>query len=108
MLGLESFCALFVPFPHPLHERVALLQVLIQGDKNQFEVDTARIRRSVGQGMIRVFVSDGTNTTWADIDQLTTSAAIHPAPEPGFGLGVVGGTAALTVAARRIRARKRP
>ncbi len=31
LLGLQSFCALFVPFPHALHEGVALLQVLVQG-----------------------------------------------------------------------------
>ena len=31
LFRLEALRSLFVPFPHPLHERVALLQVLIQG-----------------------------------------------------------------------------
>lgn len=96
-----------VAYSHDGGETWVPLQVFVPGDENRFEVDTTRIRRAVGQGMIRVFVSDGTNTSWAEIDLLSTSAAIHPAPEPGFGLGVAGGIAALTAAGRRARARER-
>jgi hypothetical protein len=96
-----------VAYSHDGGESWVPLQVLIPGDKNRFVVDTARIRRAVGQGMIRVFVSDGTNTSWADIERLTTSAAIHPSPEPGFGLGVAGCAAALAARGRRARARAR-
>jgi hypothetical protein len=46
-------------------------------------VNTTEIQESRGNGIIRVFVSDGLNTAFADVEELTTSAAQYPAPEGG-------------------------
>ena len=45
----------------------------VQGREATF--DSTEIQRSEGKGMIRVFVSDGLNTAFADVAKLTTYAA---------------------------------
>lgn len=45
----------------------------VRGNKATF--DSTEIQMSDGNGLIRVFVSDGTNTAFAQVDKLTTRAA---------------------------------
>ena len=40
-----------------------------------FAFDSRQIQRSRGRGLLRVFVSDGVNTAFADVGRLTTAAA---------------------------------
>lgn len=79
------------------------IAVQLSGETTQFEVNTTEIQQSDQNGVIRVFLSDGLNTVWADVAGLTPEAAIYPTPEPGFGLGLVGGAALLASVGRRAR-----
>jgi hypothetical protein len=45
-----------------------------------FVFDSTEIQASKGRGLIRVFASDGINTTFTDVRDLTTTAASFPAP----------------------------
>jgi hypothetical protein len=45
--------------------------VNIRGDVTSFTFNSRQIRRSAGNGVIRVFVSDGLNTAFADVTGLT-------------------------------------
>ncbi len=82
------------------------IAVQVPGDTRQLEVNTTEIQRSIANGVIRVFVSDGLNTVWADVEDLTPEAAIYPVPEPGFGLGLFGAATVLGMIGRRARARR--
>jgi hypothetical protein len=53
------------------------LAVGISGDTRKITVNTREISKSAGTGLIRVFLSDGLTTTYADITKLTTTAAIY-------------------------------
>ena len=79
------------------------LAVQLPGTTREFEVNTTEIQMAKADGMIRVFLSDGLNTVSADVEDLTTEAAIYETPEPGFGLGLLGCAAALARIARRGR-----
>jgi len=80
------------------------IAVQLNGETSEFEVNTTEIQKSDGNGVIRVFVSDGTNTVWADVGNLIPEAAIYESPEPGFGLGLLGCSAAIAAISRRRRA----
>ncbi|MCI0692305.1 hypothetical protein L0337_09915 [candidate division KSB1 bacterium] len=43
--------------------------------RTSFTFNSTEIPRSQGNGVIRVFVSDGLNTAFADVSGLTTTAA---------------------------------
>lgn len=79
------------------------IAVQLNGEMTQFEVNTTEIQQSEKNGVIRVFVSDGLNTVWADANDLTPEAAIYPTPEPGFAVGLAGCAAVLASLARRAR-----
>jgi len=79
------------------------IAVQMPGEMTEFEVNTTEIQQSDAKGVIRVFVSDGLNTVWADVEDLTPEAAIYPVPEPGFGLGIIGCAAVLSLIGRRVR-----
>jgi len=53
------------------------LAVGIPGATRKITGNTRAIQKSSGQGIIRVFLSDGLNTVYADITNLTTTAAIY-------------------------------
>ncbi len=53
------------------------LAVGVPGDTRTITVNTREIQKSSGQGVIRVFLSDGLNTAYADVTGLTTTAAIY-------------------------------
>jgi hypothetical protein len=53
------------------------LAVGVPGETRKITVNTREIQKSAGNGIIRVFLSDGLNTTYADLTKLTTTAAIY-------------------------------
>jgi hypothetical protein len=57
------------------------LAVDVPGTAKSVVVDTTEIQQSNGNGVIRVFVSDGLNTAFADVTNLSTPAAQYPAPQ---------------------------
>jgi hypothetical protein len=69
----------------------------------EFDVNTAEIQRSNGEGVIRVFVSDGLNTAYADAAGLSPQKAIYPVPELGFGVGLMRCATVLSAIRRRSR-----
>lgn len=64
------------------------LAVDVPGSLTEISVDTQQIQQSVN-GVIAVFVSDGTNTTSFEVPGLTTLAAIYPAPPERLYLPVI-------------------
>jgi hypothetical protein len=56
------------------------LAVDVPGTAKSLVVDTTEIQQSRGNGVIRVFVSDGLNTAFADVTNLSTVFALYPAP----------------------------
>jgi hypothetical protein len=54
------------------------LAVDVQGRSTTF--DSTQIQRSAGRGVLRLFVSDGLNTSFADVAKLTPTRARYPAP----------------------------
>jgi hypothetical protein len=52
--------------------------VNMPGDLREFKFDSSQIQKSDGRGVLRVFVSDGINTTFTDITGLTPTAAAYP------------------------------
>ena len=52
----------------------------IPGSVKSLPFDSTQIQKSEGRGVLRVFVSDGVNTVFADVDGLTPTAATYPAP----------------------------
>jgi hypothetical protein len=52
----------------------------IPGTTTSTTFDSTQIQRSKGDGVLRVFVSDGLNTAFADVPKLTPTAARYPAP----------------------------
>lgn len=82
------------------------IAVQVPGDTKELEVNTTEIQQSDSNGVIRVFVSDGLNTAWADVEELKPEAAIYPVPEPGFGLGLAGCAAVLAMLGRRYVAQR--
>jgi hypothetical protein len=52
----------------------------VPGTAKSLVVDTTEIQQSRGNGVIRVFVSDGLNTAFADVTNLSTVFALYPAP----------------------------
>jgi hypothetical protein len=56
------------------------LAVDVSGTAKSIVVNSTEIQQSRGEGLIRVFVSDGLNTAFADVRGLSTSAAMYPAP----------------------------
>jgi hypothetical protein len=56
------------------------LAVDVPGTATSVVVDTTEIQQSNGNGVIRVFVSDGLYTAFADVTNLSTPAALYSAP----------------------------
>jgi len=56
------------------------IAVDVPGSASSVSFDSTQIQKSDGRGVIRVFVSDGTSTAFADVTSLTPSAATFPAP----------------------------
>jgi hypothetical protein len=56
------------------------IAVDVPGTARSIVFDSTEIQRSDGNGVIRVFVSDGLNTAFADVGGLTTVAARYPTP----------------------------
>ena len=56
------------------------IAVDLPGERNSVEFDSTQIQQSSGSGVIRVFVSDGLNTVFADATKLTAAASEFPAP----------------------------
>ncbi|HLF74374.1 MAG TPA: hypothetical protein VI524_08515, partial [Anaerolineales bacterium] len=56
------------------------IAVDVNGTENGITFDSTQIQESRENGVIRVFVSDGLNTAFADVDGLTTTAAQYPPP----------------------------
>lgn len=54
------------------------LMVDIPGNTRRVQVDTTEIQKSDANGLIRVFVSDGLNTAFADVGKLVPQAAKYP------------------------------
>jgi hypothetical protein len=79
------------------------IAVQLPGTTTEFEVNTTEIQRSDGEGVIRVFVSDGLNTAYADAVDLTPKQAIYAVPEPGFGAGLILCASVLSILGRRPR-----
>jgi hypothetical protein len=52
----------------------------IPGTSKSIIFDSTEIQKSKGEGVIRVFVSDGLNTAFADVSKLTPIAAKYPQP----------------------------
>jgi hypothetical protein len=53
------------------------IAVNVPGNSASVTVNTREIPRSNGQGLIRVFMSDGLRTTYADTTDLSTTSAIY-------------------------------
>jgi len=79
------------------------IAVQLPGVTTEFDVNTAEIQRSNGEGVIRVFVSDGLNTAYADAAGLSPQKAIYPVPELGFGVGLMRCATVLSAIRRRSR-----
>jgi hypothetical protein len=79
------------------------IAVQLPGTTTEFEVNTTEIQRSDGQGVIRVFVSDGLNTAYADAVDLTPKQAIYAVPEPGLRAGLILCASVLSILGRRPR-----
>jgi len=59
------------------------IAVDVPGSQRSIVFNSTEIQQSLGdQGLIRVFVSDGLNTAFADVSNLTTTAAQFPPPFP--------------------------
>jgi hypothetical protein len=56
------------------------IAVDVPGTTNSIVFDSTEIQRSKGEGIIRVFVSDGLNTVFADVSKLTTVVARYREP----------------------------
>lgn len=82
------------------------LEVNVPGERQEIELNTTEIQVSEGNGVIRVFVSDGLNTAFADVDGLTAEAAIYPLPEPDLMTAVLLGAAGVALAGRSRRSRR--
>lgn len=52
----------------------------VPGTESSVVFNSTQIQESRGRGVLRVFVSDGLNTAFADVSGLTTLAAEYPAP----------------------------
>ena len=57
------------------------IAVDVPGTERGIVFNSTEIQASQGKGVIRVFMSDGLNTEFADVSNLTTLAAKYPAPE---------------------------
>ncbi|MGH9379262.1 MAG: hypothetical protein ACRD2Z_01415, partial [Thermoanaerobaculia bacterium] len=66
-----------IAYSHDGGESWVPLLVDVEGTQNSVVVNTREIRRSDGRGVIRVFVSDGLNTHFADVEGLSTPSAIY-------------------------------
>jgi hypothetical protein len=51
------------------------IAVDVSGTEQEISFDSTQIQKSEGEGVIRVFVSDGLNTIFADVTELTPLAA---------------------------------
>ena len=56
------------------------IAVDVNGTEKGITLNSTMIQQSKENGVIRVFVSDGLNTAFADVQRLTTSAAKYPPP----------------------------
>ena len=57
------------------------IAVNIPGTENSIVFNSTEIQKSFQRGLIRVFVSDGLNTEFADVSGLTTEEAQYPSPD---------------------------
>lgn len=57
------------------------IAVDVPGTEMSIFFDSTEIQESSGEGIIRVFVSDGLNTDFAEVTGLTTLAAQYPTPD---------------------------
>jgi hypothetical protein len=52
----------------------------IKGTETGVTFDSTQIQQSKENGVIRVFVSDGLSTVFAEVTNLSATAAIYPPP----------------------------
>ena len=57
------------------------IAVDVPGSERSIVFNSTEIQQSKGNGVIRVYVSDGLNTEYADVTKLTPKAAKYPAPK---------------------------
>ena len=75
--SLPATRQLQVAYSHDGGESWVPLAVDVAGSESSVVVNTREVRRSEGRAVIRVFVSDGLNTRFDDVEELSTPSAIY-------------------------------
>lgn len=65
------------------------IAVNVPGTQRSIVFNSTEIQQSAGKGILRVFVSDGLNTSFADVTALTPVAAQYPPPQVRVYLPVI-------------------